>query len=89
METDLFFGSESIELAAHILEAVYDVVSTPPGSSFKGHVLPEMRQAKLVRRLVAAADIEDKAAMRYFGMGNLLVYNSDAVGQGMQVKVRH
>ena len=65
------------------------MISAALSGAFKGHVLPEMGQAKLVRGFVAAAYVQDKAAVRNFGMGNLLVYNPDAVGQGMQVMVRH
>ncbi len=59
------------------------------GGAFESHVLPEVGQPLLVLVFIAAADIEHEATVGDLGRGDLLVEYPDAVGQGMEVIIRH
>lgn len=89
VKTKLFFGGISIQFAAYGFEAVQNMERLALTGAFKGHMFPEMRNTQLFRFFVAAANIQHKTAVGNFGMRNLLVYNANAVRQGMQVIIRH
>ena len=87
VKTNLFFGRICVEFTANVFQSVDDVMRLPPGGAFEGHVLPEMSQPLLMRLFVAAPDVEHKPYVSNLCMEHLLVGNTDAVGQGVQVIV--
>jgi hypothetical protein len=89
VEADFFFRRVGIQFTAHRLQPVEDVKRFSLAGAFKGHMFPEVRNALLVGFFVAAANVQRKAAVRNFGVGNLLVHQLDAVGQGIYLIVFH
>ncbi|MDT4865202.1 hypothetical protein FQZ97_999910 [compost metagenome] len=52
-------------------------------------MLPEMRQPGLMRELIAAADIKHNATMHHLGAADLLMCDSNSVGERVNLIFRH
>ena len=83
IEERLLLRRVGIQIAADSLHAVQDVPCPAPEGTLEKHMLHEMRQPTLVRRLVARASVDGQPAISHLRIGRQMDH-PQPIGQGVR-----